>query len=87
VIHLVVDLIWTAAALEHIAHRGIELEHIEEALADPYLLVIDPDYAKHEHGAGVRQIGESTSLGVLVVMGFGKDGAYYGATAWKTGRS
>lgn len=78
------ELLWTTEALEHIAHRGITLAHIAEALADPYLLLIDPDYAKHEHGTGVRQIGQCRSLNVLVVIGYEQDRDYYGATAWRT---
>lgn len=83
------DLIWTDAALAHFAHRGVTLAMIEEALADDYLLVINPDTLVERTNpdtSAIRCIGECVSLRVLVMIGYERDGDYYGATAWKTSR-
>lgn len=72
---------WTHRG-DYIGKRGLTQLHANEALADPYRVVIDPDPAS-KSGRSVRIIGYSaTARSVLTVIVLEDDGTIHGVNAW-----
>jgi len=62
--------------------HGVSVGQANEALADPDVLVFDPDYASVS-GRSVRSIGWSPSAGrLLTVITVIEDGVVYGVNGW-----
>lgn len=62
--------------------HGVSVGQANEALADPDVLVFDPDYASVS-GRSVRSIGWSPSAGrLLTVITITEDGVVYGVNGW-----
>lgn len=62
--------------------HGVSLEQANEALADPDVVVFDPDYAS-QSGRSVRTIGWSSSAGrLLTVITVAEAGVVYGVNGW-----
>jgi uncharacterized DUF497 family protein len=67
---------------DYIAKHGLTPEAADEAFADPYRLVIDPDPASVS-GRTIRVIGWSSSIRALItVIALPDEGFIWGVNAW-----
>lgn len=75
---------WSPRGDYIVAKHGVTPEEVDEALADPERIVIDPDY-NSTSGRSVRIIGFSQTVGdVLTVIVLTEGDVTYGVNAWRS---
>lgn len=76
------DVDWSERDVHMFDRHGVTTGQAEEALADPWRVVIDPDYAS-KTGQSARIIGYAPSIDrVLTIIVVTDQGHEYGASGW-----
>ncbi len=77
-----VDVDWSHREEYVLRRHTVTVAELDEALADPAVIEIDPDYASRS-GQSIRYIGWSDTAGaVLTVIMVRHEGSLYGSNGW-----